>query len=129
MLKPLLLAFAALAAGSAHAEIQCWQFNNDPQDCARVSGCAYNYATNQCYDVAPTPPPPQPTLQTTTFECDSSHYRFNRCATPGPVVAAYLIQNVSILSCQQGNSWGYDSQGIWVSGGCRGVFQVTYEVY
>jgi DUF3011 family protein len=33
-----------------------------------------------------------------------------------------LARQLSRTDCVEGRNWGYDSRGIWVSGGCRGEF-------
>ncbi len=35
-----------------------------------------------------------------------------------------LIRKISKAACVQGQTWGYDRRGVWVSNGCRGEFAV-----
>ena len=35
-----------------------------------------------------------------------------------------LTRQVSESDCHYGRTWGYDSNGIWVDGGCRAEFQL-----
>lgn len=37
---------------------------------------------------------------------------------------AELIEQISNADCVEGDTWGYDRGGIWVSRGCRGEFAV-----
>ena len=55
--------------------------------------------------------------------CGSLNYGYNYCRvyTGGRV---RLVHQISHKSCTEGNTWGYDSQGIWVDKGCRADFIV-----
>lgn len=63
-----------------------------------------------------------------TVRCDSRDYRTQWCHadTSGGV---YLIDQRSDQPCIEGESWGYDQRGIWVSGGCRGEFELGAAGY
>ena len=37
---------------------------------------------------------------------------------------ARLVEQRSRSACIEGRSWGYDRRGIWVSGGCEGLFEI-----
>lgn len=39
----------------------------------------------------------------------------------------YLSSQLSRTGCYQGDTWGYDRGGVWVSGGCRAEFQTGYS--
>lgn len=58
-----------------------------------------------------------------TLTCESENNHYNHCYadTRGGVT---LQTQLSHTSCYQGNSWGYDNKGVWVSNGCRAVFRV-----
>lgn len=58
----------------------------------------------------------------TRIECESRDYQYQFCATPDGVTRARLVEQRSRSACIEGRSWGYDRRGIWVSGGCEGVF-------
>lgn len=53
--------------------------------------------------------------------CESTDNRTRHCDmdTRGGVL---LSRRLSDSACVQGRNWGYDSAGVWVSGGCRGEF-------
>ncbi len=55
------------------------------------------------------------------FICQSVNNRQQYCRvdTRGGV---QLIRQISKTRCQQGYSWGYDRDGVWVSHGCRAQF-------
>ncbi len=55
--------------------------------------------------------------------CESKSGHTNRCRadTRGGVS---LVTQLSRAGCYQGNTWGYDERFIWVSNGCRAVFQL-----
>lgn len=52
---------------------------------------------------------------------DDMHRHYCQADTRGGV---RLLKQNSDSSCRQGESWGYDQQGIWVDHGCRGDFQL-----
>lgn len=56
-----------------------------------------------------------------TVRCESANGRENFCPanTYGGVT---LSTQLSSSGCYQGENWGYDNRGIWVSGGCRADF-------
>jgi hypothetical protein len=55
--------------------------------------------------------------------CESNDRKYTRCRvwTYGNV---RLVRQLSDTRCQQGRTWGYDRDGIWVDDGCRGLFSV-----
>jgi hypothetical protein len=59
------------------------------------------------------------------LECESRDYQYNFCTTPNGVQSARLVEQRSRSACIEGRSWGWDRRGIWVSGGCEGVFDYT----
>jgi hypothetical protein len=40
-----------------------------------------------------------------------------------------LVTQLSSRGCYQGETWGYDRRGIWVSAGCRAIFETGYNGY
>ena len=58
-----------------------------------------------------------------TFRCESEDHRVRRCNvnTSGGV---RLVRQESDAACIQGRTWGYDRDGVWVSGGCRARFAI-----
>lgn len=57
------------------------------------------------------------------IQCESRDYQYQFCGTPDGVTRARLVEQRSRSACIEGRSWGYDRRGIWVSGGCEGVFE------
>lgn len=57
-----------------------------------------------------------------TVRCESWNYQPARCAanTRGGVYLSRVIKG----NCEQGQTWGWDRNGIWVAGGCRADFTV-----
>ncbi len=55
--------------------------------------------------------------------CDSNDNRTRRCDAYVRR-GARLERQISKSPCIEGRSWGWDRNGIWVSGGCRGEFSV-----
>jgi hypothetical protein len=52
--------------------------------------------------------------------CASNDNRFARCQVFWH--DAILVQQSSKAACIRGKTWGFDRNGIWVNGGCRGQF-------
>jgi hypothetical protein len=40
------------------------------------------------------------------------------------LVPVELLRQLSGTACVQGQSWGWDAEGVWVDGGCRALFRV-----
>jgi hypothetical protein len=55
--------------------------------------------------------------------CESRDYQQNYCAT-GSSRDAFLVRQISRAPCIEGQSWGRDRRGIWVSNGCAADFEV-----
>ncbi len=55
--------------------------------------------------------------------CESRDYRDNYCPanTRGGV---RLLRKISRSECWEGESWGYDRRGIWVTQGCGAEFEI-----
>lgn len=58
-----------------------------------------------------------------TLYCGSDEHRQRRCNVTVRRDAR-LVRQASKAACIEGRSWGWDRNGIWVSNGCRGDFQV-----
>ncbi|MFT3756037.1 MAG: DUF3011 domain-containing protein [Pseudoxanthomonas sp.] len=56
-----------------------------------------------------------------SFRCESNDNRQRQCSvdTRGGV---QLVRQLSKTQCVQGRNWGWDRNGVWVNGGCRGEF-------
>jgi hypothetical protein len=65
--------------------------------------------------------PAQSLAQTVSCSSDDTHRHSCPMDTRGGV---RLVKQNSDSSCQQGYSWGYDREGIWVDHGCRADFAV-----
>ena len=61
--------------------------------------------------------------QADLITCSSTGYKYNSCSTNGYVTRVILRQQISKSACTYGQSWGFDSQTIWVDKGCRGTFE------
>jgi len=57
--------------------------------------------------------------------CESNSFSYKYCPSPTPIEQVRLVRNLSQWACEQGHTWGYDANGIWVKEGCHGVFVVT----
>ncbi len=58
------------------------------------------------------------------FRCESRDGRTERCGSRGG--RAEFIRQLSNSPCIRGQTWGSDSRGVWVSGGCRALFRSGY---
>jgi hypothetical protein len=62
--------------------------------------------------------------QTRDIDCQSWNWRYAQCRFD-------RVRDVRIVQryageCEQGRTWGWDRNGIWVDNGCRARFQVNY---
>lgn len=58
--------------------------------------------------------------------CESSHSNRAYCPT-GRHGDVRLLKQIGWSSCQEGQSWGVETEGIWVDRGCRAKFWVDEE--
>ncbi|MBP6750126.1 MAG: DUF3011 domain-containing protein, partial [Xanthomonadaceae bacterium] len=58
-----------------------------------------------------------------TIRCESNERATVRC-NAAVNHRAELIRQLSDAPCNEGGSWGWDSNGVWVNSGCRGEFRV-----
>jgi hypothetical protein len=67
-----------------------------------------------------------------SITCESKGGRENYCRT-NTNGGVYLQTQLSGNGCYQGETWGYDNNGIWVNSGCRAVFRTggwsNYNTY
>jgi hypothetical protein len=58
--------------------------------------------------------------------CESISGRYNRCNTNARYRNSIRFYDDldSRNLCREGYSWGFDRDGLWVSNGCRGVFEI-----
>ena len=57
-----------------------------------------------------------------SVRCESNDGRTQRCSVAARDVR--LQRQLSSAPCQEGQTWGWDPGGIWVSGGCRADFAI-----
>jgi len=57
-------------------------------------------------------------------DCRSRNFQYQFCSTAGEVVGASLVRQESQAPCQQGRTWGWTGNGVWVSNGCSARFRV-----
>ena len=108
-------------------DTQCWQFNRDPRGCDNAAPvCRWDRWSNSCIDGGGNGPGPGGRQVTTTVYCASNGFGQSSCPVDGTIVAADVQQQLSRESCDQGTSWGFYGNAVWVSQGCQAQFQVTY---
>ena len=56
--------------------------------------------------------------------CDSNDGRSNHCSADTRR-GVELVRQLSRSACIRGQSWGWDENGVWVSGGCRAEFRTS----
>ena len=57
--------------------------------------------------------------------CSSGGFNYNMCQIDtGRGSRVYLVKQISKTHCLEGRNWGWNRAGIWVDGGCEGVFRV-----
>ena len=56
--------------------------------------------------------------------CTSRDYERRFCPSERRIASAWLIEQRSRATCAQGRTWGFQGDGIWVSGGCNGLFGI-----
>jgi hypothetical protein len=66
------------------------------------------------------PPPGPPPIDRVT--CESREYQQAFCPVRPMIARAWLVSQRSQSACIQGETWGFQRNGIWVNGGCSGVF-------
>jgi DUF3011 family protein len=64
---------------------------------------------------------PMTSASPTRVVCESQNNALNRC-TANTFYGVTLARQISDRMCIRGESWGYDSNGIWVTRGCRAEF-------
>lgn len=61
-----------------------------------------------------------------SITCNSDNGNYTRCSVNiGRRDEVFLKRQLSKSGCWEGDTWGYDRDGIWVDGGCRAVFEIT----
>ncbi|WP_291219662.1 DUF3011 domain-containing protein [Dokdonella sp.] len=57
--------------------------------------------------------------------CASHDYRYRMCQIDtGRGSRVYLTRQISNTRCIEGRNWGWNRAGVWVDGGCEGIFTV-----
>jgi Protein of unknown function (DUF3011) len=92
---------------------QTWGYQNN--DIWVTQGCAAEFGI-QGYN-APIAPPVSGNIV-----CESRDYTQSYCPVGQYFARAWLVAQRSRSPCQQGRTWGYDRNGIWVTQGCAGEF-------
>jgi hypothetical protein len=59
--------------------------------------------------------------------CESRNERTEACTTLQPGSSVRMVQQISNSPCIEGQTWGADQGSIWVSQGCRAVFDIDYH--
>jgi hypothetical protein len=66
-----------------------------------------------------------PAAAQTFVQCESREYQYQFCPIPQGATRVTLVEQRSRSACIEGRSWGWDRRGVWVTGGCDGVFDVV----
>ncbi len=63
--------------------------------------------------------------QSIRVRCESRDYDYHMCRIDtGRGSQVYIDSQISRTDCREGQNWGWNRAGIWVSGGCAAVFVV-----
>jgi Protein of unknown function (DUF3011) len=65
--------------------------------------------------------PPRPPMGN-TVRCESRNYQQNFCGVGSGIGRVRLVEQRSQAPCIEGQTWGSQGNGIWVTQGCSGVF-------
>jgi hypothetical protein len=66
---------------------------------------------------------------TVRLTCESNDYHYNSCGAPGErIQRARVIRQLSSVPCEEGRSWGYANNYVWVNNGCRAEFELRVEM-
>ncbi len=58
--------------------------------------------------------------------CASKNYRLNECGVGGVITGLTLRRTKSRAPCEDGATYGFNLEEIWVTQGCEAEFEVTY---
>jgi hypothetical protein len=89
--------------------------------CSGVIGCANETGAE---DVASTD---EALTTAVRLTCESWDHRYNSCDVNtfgGRIVDVRVVRQLSSASCNEGSSWGYGEDYVWVDRGCRAEFEV-----
>ena len=67
---------------------------------------------------------PDRSAQTATVTCTSTAGELQTCAA-NTKSGVTLVRTLGGLACVLGQTWGFDQNGVWVTGGCSGEFAVA----
>ena len=84
-----------------------------------AGGCEADFRYRSASAPAPAAPPPARRL----LVCESRDGRYTFCPT-GQVRLVELVRQRSQAACLDGQTWGYQNDGIWVDHGCGAEFSV-----
>jgi hypothetical protein len=73
---------------------------------------------------APGPPAGGPTAPGAVIACESRNYQYAFCRAPMTIASVALLRQRSGAQCVEGRTWGWRADGVWVSGGCEGEFEL-----
>jgi hypothetical protein len=79
------------------------------------NGCSGLFAVEERHR-----PPSPPSVNRVT--CESRGYQRSFCGVGPAIRRAWLHEQRSRAACIEGDTWGYQRNGIWVDRGCSGVF-------
>jgi hypothetical protein len=110
----------AIAASAAILLVGCVSYPTSP-DYGAYPGSYPNGDYSNGYPGNYPPPAGYPNGSGQSIRCESTDNHTRHCDmdTRGGV---FLSRRLSDASCTEGRTWGYDSRGVWVTGGCRGEF-------
>jgi hypothetical protein len=64
--------------------------------------------------------------RTKRVTCGSKNYRLTECGVGGVITGLTLRRTKSRAPCEEGATYGFNLEGVWVTQGCEAEFEVTY---
>lgn len=92
-----------------------------------ATACLLSLSWGAVVPQAASPAPPAASLgggAERTIVCESKNYRYRYCRIDTDNRVRLERQLSSFSQCVLGDSWGYDSRGVWVDRGCQAEFRV-----
>lgn len=62
------------------------------------------------------------------FTCKSEDYKRNICFVGGSIIDADLRKRRSNAPCEEGRTYGYERDFVWVDQGCEAEFEINYRI-
>lgn len=116
-------------------DLDCRAYTYNRTTCERTAGCEWDAYWRECAN--------DPNVvdnggggghdpgfgQRVVIPCSSHNANMQTCHVGGVVIAARLLRGTNTWNCQEGRTWGKSRNGVWVSNGCSGRFELIVRRY